>query len=120
MRGASAFAAGSGTSVRRGKFVIIGVPKESYPGERRVALVPLVIPNLMKVGHSVVVEAGAGIAAGYPDAPYVEKGARIASSRAEVFAQADLIVQVLCYGSNDLTGEADLPLLKRGQVLIGF
>src|SRR5262249_11144477 len=37
-----------------------------------------------------------------------------------VFAQADLIAQVLCYGSNDLTGEADLPLLRRGQVLIGF
>ena len=100
--------------------MIIGVPKESYPGERRVALVPLVVPNLMKAGHSVLVEMGAGIAAGYPDAQYIEKGAKIAPSRAEVFAQADLIVQVLCYGSNDLTGEADLPLLKRGQVLIGF
>ena len=100
--------------------MIIGVPKESYPGERRVALVPLVIPNLIKAGHEVVIEAGAGVTAGYPDAQFAEKGAKIAGSRAEVFANADLIVQVLCYGSNDLTGEADLPLLRKGQVLIGF
>ncbi len=100
--------------------MIIGVPKESYPGERRVALVPLVIPNLTKAGHQVVLESGAGVSAGYPDAQYTEKGAKIADTRGEVFAQADLIVQVLCYGSNDITGEADLPLLKRGQVLIGF
>jgi NAD(P) transhydrogenase subunit alpha len=100
--------------------VIIGVPKESYPGERRVALVPLVVPNLAKAGFEVVVEAGAGVEAGYPDALYVEKGAKILSDRAAVFASADLVVQVLCYGSNDLTGEADLRLLRRGQVLIGF
>ena len=100
--------------------MIIGVPKESYPGERRVALVPLVIPNLMKAGHEIIVETGAGVSAGYPDAHFTEKGAKVLASRAEVFAKADLIAQVLCYGSNDLTGEADLPLLKHGQVLLGF
>jgi H+-translocating NAD(P) transhydrogenase subunit alpha len=100
--------------------VIIGVPKESYPGERRVALVPLVVPALAKAGFEVLVEAGAGTEAGYLDTHYVEKGAKIVSSRAEVFSKADVIVQVLCYGSNDLTGEADLPLLRKGQVLIGF
>ena len=99
--------------------MIIGVPKESYPGERRVALVPLVLPNLAKAGFEVLVQAGAGNEAGYPDAAYTEKGARIAPERAAVFA-ADIVVQVLCYGSNDITGEADLPLLRRGQVLIGF
>jgi NAD(P) transhydrogenase subunit alpha len=100
--------------------VIIGVPKESYPGERRVALVPVVIPLLAKAGMEVVIEAGAGIAAGYPDAQYVEKGAKIAARRAEVFSLADVIVQVLCYGSNDRTGDADLKLFKTGQMLIGF
>jgi len=100
--------------------VIIGVPKEIYPGERRVALVPMVIPNLAKAGFEVVVQAGAGREAGYPDAHYVEKGARILPTREEVFGIADIIVQVLCYGSNDLTGEQDLPLLRHGQVLIGF
>jgi H+-translocating NAD(P) transhydrogenase subunit alpha len=100
--------------------VIIGVPKESYPGERRVALVPMVLPSLAKAGMEVVVEAGAGITAGYPDALFAEKGAKIVGSRAEVFATADTIVQVLSYGSNDRTGDADLPLFKRGQVVIGF
>jgi H+-translocating NAD(P) transhydrogenase subunit alpha len=100
--------------------VIVGVPKESYPGERRVALVPAVIPTLAKAGLEVVVEPRAGEEAGYPDSTYAEKGGRILTNRAAVFASADIIVQVLCYGSNDITGKADLPLLRRGQLLIGF
>jgi NAD(P) transhydrogenase subunit alpha len=100
--------------------VIVGVPKESYPGERRVALVPVAIPNLVKAGLEVIVEAAAGAQAGYPDAAYVDKGAKIAPDRAAVFGKADVVVQVLCYGSNDVTGKADLPLMRRGQALIGF
>ena len=100
--------------------MIIGVPKESYPGERRVALVPMVIPNLVKAGFEVLVESGAGAEAGYPDALYVEKGAKILADRRAVFDRADIVVQVLCYGSNDVTGQADLPLLHREQVLVGF
>ena len=100
--------------------MIIGVPKESYPGERRVALVPTVVPNLAKAGFQVIVEAGAGQEAGYPDAQYKDKGASIAPDRAAVFSGADVIVQVLCNGANDITGQADLPLLKRGQILLGF
>jgi len=100
--------------------VIIGVPKESYPGERRVALVPVVVPNLLKAGFEVILQAGAGSDAGFPDALYLEKGVRIVPERAAVFAQAEIVVQVLCYGSNDLTGKADLPLMRRGQALIGF
>ena len=100
--------------------MIVGVPKETYPGERRVALVPAVIPTLLKAGLEVVIEAGAGEQAGYPDVAYVEKGGKVLAGRAEVFKSADIIVQVLCYGSNDVTGKADLPLLRRDQVLIGF
>ena len=100
--------------------MIVGVPKESYPGERRVALVPVVVPMLAKGGFEVVVEAGAGEQAGYPDAFYVEKGAKILPSRAEIFNTADVVVQVLCPGSNDVTGDADLPLMRRDQLLIGF
>jgi NAD(P) transhydrogenase subunit alpha len=100
--------------------VIVGVPKESYPGERRVALVPVVVPILAKAGLEVVVESGAGLEAGYPDAAYAEKGANILPDRAAVFASSDIIVQVLCYGSNDVTGQADLKLMRSGQVLIGF
>jgi NAD(P) transhydrogenase subunit alpha len=100
--------------------LIVGVPKESYPGERRVALVPVVIPTLLKAGFQIMVESGAGVEAGYPDARYTEKGAQVAADRAAVFKAADIIVQVLSYGSNDLTGRTDLPLFRPGQVLIGF
>jgi NAD(P) transhydrogenase subunit alpha len=100
--------------------VIVGVVKESFPGERRVALVPSVLPALAKIGLEVMLEAGAGREAGYPDAAFAEKGAKIAASRAEVFAAADLVVQVLSYGANDKTGRADVPLLRRDQVLMGF
>jgi H+-translocating NAD(P) transhydrogenase subunit alpha len=100
--------------------MVVGVPKESFPGERRVALVPVVIPSLTKAGWEVVVEAGAGVEAGYPDDSYVEKGAKILGTRADVFKDADVVVQVLCHGSNDQTGRADLPLLRREQYLIGF
>jgi NAD(P) transhydrogenase subunit alpha len=100
--------------------MIVGVPRETYPGEKRVALVPAVLGNLAKAGLQVLVEAGAGAAAGYPDAEYSDKGAKIATSRAEVFSQAEIITQVLCDGANDKTGHADLPLLRRGQVLVGF
>lgn len=100
--------------------MIVGVPRETYPGERRVALVPIVIPNLAKAGIEVIVEAGAGVAAGFPDAEYAAKGAKIIADRAQLFAAADIIVQMLCYGSNDQTGRADLPLFRRNQVLIDF
>jgi NAD(P) transhydrogenase subunit alpha len=100
--------------------MIVGVPSEIYPKEKRVGLVPAVIPSLKKAGLEVVVEAGAGIQAGYPDAEYVEKGARLMESRAELFQAADIIVQFLCYGANDKTGNADLPLMKKGQVVLGF
>jgi len=100
--------------------MIVGVPKESYPGERRVALVPGVLPILAKAGMQIIVEAGAGDSAGYPDSEYAEKGAKVIASRAEVFSSAEIIAQVLCFGSNDKTGQADLPLLRGGQVLVGF
>src|SRR5260221_6907775 len=100
--------------------MMIGVPRESSPGERRVALVPAVLSNLAKAGLQVLLEAGAGAAAGYPDAEYLDKGAKVAASRAEVFAGAEIIAQVLCHGSNDKTGQAALPLLHSGQILVGF
>jgi H+-translocating NAD(P) transhydrogenase subunit alpha len=100
--------------------VIVGVPKEIYPGERRVALTPVVVPMLAKAGIEVVIEAGAGERAGYLDALYQEKGAKVLSDRASVFAQSDIVAQVLCHGANDKTGANDLPLMRKGQVLVGF
>ncbi len=100
--------------------MIVGVPREIFPGERRVALVPGVVPTLAKAGLEVIVEAGAGHEAGYSDAEYESKGAKVVAGRGDVFSRADIIVQVLCYGSNDRTGGSDLPLFKHGQVLMGF
>jgi NAD(P) transhydrogenase subunit alpha len=96
------------------------VPKEIYPGERRVALVPAVLPTLTKAGFEVHIQAGAGIEAGYPDSVYSDKGAKIVGDRAAVFSAADIVAQVLCYGSNDKTGEQDLALFRRNQILVGF
>ena len=100
--------------------MIVGVPRETFPGERRVAMVPAVVPSLAKAGLEVVVEAGAGVEAGYRDQDYTAKGAKVLPQRAEVFRAADIIIQVLCHGSNDKTGAADLPLFRREQTLIGF
>ncbi|MEJ2009859.1 MAG: Re/Si-specific NAD(P)(+) transhydrogenase subunit alpha [Acidobacteriota bacterium] len=100
--------------------MIIGIPKESFPGERRVAMVPAAIPSLTKAGFEVAIEAGAGVSAGYLDKDYADKGGKILASRAEVFKTADIIVQVLCYGSNDKTGKEDVPLYRRDQFLVGF
>jgi NAD(P) transhydrogenase subunit alpha len=100
--------------------MIVGVPRESFPGERRVALVPAALANLAKAGIEVVMEAGAGAEAGYPDAEYAAKGAKIVPQRSEVFRQADIIAQVLAHGANDKTGSADLPLFHRDQILVGF
>ena len=98
----------------------VGVVAESYPGERRVALVPSAIALLSKSGANLLMEAGAGQAAGFPDSEYKEKGVQLARDRAEVFAASDVILQVRALGANSERGLADLPLLRPGQTMIGF
>ncbi len=97
----------------------IGIPRETFPGERRVAITPRHCDAVAKFGSDVVVERSAGIEAGFTDDQYEAHGAR-AAGRAEVFQSADVIVQVRCLGANPEEGRADLPLLRRGQTLIGF
>ncbi len=99
--------------------MIVGVPKETYAQERRVALIPDVLSTLDKAGVEVVVEAGAGAAAGYPDGEYEEKGAAI-KTRAELFERADTILQVRTYAANAEAGGADLEDLRPGQAVIGM
>jgi len=100
--------------------MIVGVPKETYPNERRVALIPATVPSLTRARLEVVVESGAGSEAGFPDAAFEAKGARIASDRAGVFSQADLILQVRALGANPEAGRSDLQLFRAGQAVIGF
>ena len=97
----------------------VGVPRETMPGERRVALIPRALDAIAKLGASIVVEQGAGAEAGFPDDQYAARGAKIAT-RAEVFAQSDVLLQVRALGANPDAGRADLPLLRSGQILIGF
>ncbi len=100
--------------------MIIGVPKETYPGEKRVAFVPAIIPSLLKGGMEVRVECGAGVASGYPDADYAEKGGVIVSSRSQLFEQAHIIAQVRMLGANPEQGTRDLPLMRHDQLIVGM
>ena len=94
--------------------MIIGVPKEIKEQEYRVALLPSGAYQLIKRGHTVVVERGAGVGAGYPDAEYETAGAKLVDSHAAVFAEADLIIKV----KEPLPVE--LPLLRPGQILFTY
>jgi NAD(P) transhydrogenase subunit alpha len=100
--------------------LIVGVPKETFPGERRVALVPPVLPTLAKADIQVLLEPGAGAAAGFPDSAYEEKGGKIALSRADLFGSAGLILQVRALGANPVAGRADTSLYRAGQAVIAL
>ncbi|MEW4560900.1 NAD(P) transhydrogenase subunit alpha [Bremerella sp. JC770] len=100
--------------------MIVAVLRENFPGEQRVALVPGSVPNLTKAGATVLIEKGAGTAAGFPDQQYVDKGAQLVESRSEAFEKADVIFQVRSYGANPEAGKADLDYMKPGQIVIGM
>jgi NAD(P) transhydrogenase subunit alpha len=90
----------------------VGIPRESWPGETRVALIPAAVATLAKAGLQVVVERGAGQAAGFPDEAYASHGAQVVD-RTTVFASADIVLQVR-------TAPADAGSFRRGQAVIGF
>jgi NAD(P) transhydrogenase subunit alpha len=90
----------------------VGIPAESLPGETRVSVIPAAVASLTKAGLEVLVEEGAGVAAGFTDAAYRTHGASL-GSRADVFRSADILLQVR-------TAPGDLPHLKAGQVVIAF
>lgn len=93
----------------------LAVPRETVPGEKRVALVPEVIPQLLKMGHAVSVETGAGLRAGFPDDAYAAAGAQIVAGSAALYANAEMILKVL-------RPDVDLELgsINSGSVLIGL
>jgi NAD(P) transhydrogenase subunit alpha len=100
--------------------MIIGVVKEPWPGERRVALAPGVIAPLVKAGLQILIESGAGVSAGFLDEAFKEKGAEIAASRADVFARADVLLRVRFGPSGHPTTDADLAALRPGQSVVAF
>jgi len=94
--------------------MIIGLPKEIKTQEHRVALLPAGVRQLVKQGHSVIVEQNAGSGSGYLDAEYLASGAEIVPTHAEVFSRAGLIIKV----KEPIASE--YPLLRKGQILFTF
>jgi NAD(P) transhydrogenase subunit alpha len=97
----------------------IGIVTESAPGERRVALAPQALSVLNKSGVEFLMEPGAGYRAGFPDSDYTPKKVVLAE-RGEIFAAADVVVQVRSPGANPECGAADIARMRRGQAVIGF
>src|SRR5438445_11938522 len=94
--------------------MIIGVPKEIKEQEQRVALLPSAANQLSGRGHLVTVEKNAGVGSGYPDEEYIKAGADIFDQATEVFARADMIVNV----KEPLA--AEFPLFRKGQILCTY
>src|SRR3954467_12317747 len=100
--------------------MVIGVPREIASGEKRVALVPEVVPQLTRAGHRVVIERDAGLRAGFTDDAYLAAGCEIVDSAEEIYAAAQMILKVQRPGRAEDSGEAELDMLKEGTVLIGL
>jgi NAD(P) transhydrogenase subunit alpha len=97
----------------------VAVVKETFPGERRVALVPADVAKLKKNGLDVILEPGAGATAGFSDKAYEDKGGQLAANRSGAFS-ADIVLQVRSLGANLQNGRADLTLLRSGQAVVGL
>ncbi|MCB1668638.1 MAG: Re/Si-specific NAD(P)(+) transhydrogenase subunit alpha [Porticoccaceae bacterium] len=100
--------------------MIIGIPLELKPGERRVAMIPANIKTWSEKGVEFLVQAGAGAEAGHLDKDYEEAGAKIVTDRAAIFAKADIILQVQSFGANNVNSAPDLALLRPGQLIAGM
>ncbi|MEP0828338.1 MAG: Re/Si-specific NAD(P)(+) transhydrogenase subunit alpha [bacterium] len=96
----------------------VAIPKENFPGERRVALTPDTVPNLIKAGINILVQTGAGSEAGIADAQYRERGANIIEERRSLFEKADIVLHVRGLGANPVAGKDDLSLYRAGQTII--
>ncbi len=92
----------------------IGVPSETHPGERRVAITPDVAQQLQKLGFSVAIEAGAGVAASFDDAAYRDAGVDVLTDRAELWSGSDIVLKVRA------PNDDELGLFRSGQTLISF
>ena len=100
----------------------IAIPREIAPGERRVALTPDMVARLIKAGHSVAVQAGAGDRAGFPDAAYESAGATLVPAPAALYADADAVLKVHrpTSAGGESNGAHEATLLRKGTVLISL
>ena len=100
--------------------MIVAVPKETYPEEKRIALIPQALPALTKAGLEVVVQAGAGDGINCQDKDFEVEGARVEVDRHRLLSQADIVLMVRGPGAHKEFPAQDLDSLKDGAVLIGF
>ncbi|WP_108482093.1 Re/Si-specific NAD(P)(+) transhydrogenase subunit alpha [Oceaniglobus ichthyenteri] len=94
--------------------MLIGTPKEQFEGERRVALTPDSAKALAKLGHSALIESGAGAAAGFSDAAYAEAGVEVVKNAGVVWSKADVVAKVRP------PSESEVAQMRSGQTLISF
>src|SRR6185369_9017351 len=93
---------------------VIGIPTEIFPGEKRVATVPDVVPKLAKLGFSVVVQSGAGAGANISDESYAASGATVVPDSASVWSQADIVFKVRAPTPDEVAR------VREGQILVSF
>lgn len=100
--------------------MIIAVPKETFPGERRVAIVPTSVAALKKLGCEVCIQSGAGLEAGFDDEAYSAQGARIVADRHALFAESEIILQVRALGANPVAGRVDLDSIHDRHTIVAM
>ncbi len=98
----------------------IAIPKETRPGEARVAMTPANVQVFTKMGIEVLVQQGAGEASGYLDQEYVDAGAKVEGDRAALISKAKIVVQIQAPGCNTVSGDEDLALFQKDQIVIGM
>jgi H+-translocating NAD(P) transhydrogenase subunit alpha len=98
----------------------IAVPRETVEGETRVALTPEVVPALIRAGHTVLVERGAGDRAGFQDEAYASAGAQLIDDPVKLYSTGEMILKIQRPSTNNSNGRDELALLNEGAVLIGL
>jgi NAD(P) transhydrogenase subunit alpha len=100
--------------------VVIGVPKEIYPGENRVAMVPDIAGKLIKKGFEVLIQSDAGLNAGFTNQEYEKAGVKVLSDLQELYSKSDIILKVQRPIEHPQYGKNELELMKLGSLLITF
>ena len=98
----------------------IGILKEIRPGETRVALIPSLLPALIRDKHEIIIETGAGVASGFADDLYAKAGARVVKTAAAVYKEADIIFKVQPPATTGARGKSEVDLLRDGTTYIGY
>ncbi len=100
--------------------MVIGVPKEIYPGENRVAMVPDIAGKLIKKGFEVLIQSDAGLNAGFTNQEYEKAGVKVLSDLQELYSKSDIILKVQRPIEHPQYGKNELELMKLGSLLITF